>query len=240
QYLHQKNRKIDYIKNLANESKISKYPKLINQLLAPLRIKRIINALAFDFGNKKDIVYIDAEFAFTNIGRVNLKPILTASTNQNPMIRRIAVKSLTHIDDKRSLDILIQLLEDEDNTVRASAANGLYYNGDERAVMPLTLRLKDEDALVRENAAKALGYIRDENAIDPLVNLLNGKYPVIADFKLNGGNYYASAAFALGKIGNKKAIDALKHATKSSSPDTYQAANKALEKITEQSNKVNP
>ena len=71
--------------------------------------------------------------------------------------------------DKRTLDPLIFLLNDDWDKIRILAATSLGNLKDKRAVEPLIQLLKDKDKRVAIYACIALGNIGDESAIDPLI-----------------------------------------------------------------------
>ena len=110
------------------------------------------------------------------------------------------VKALGSIGDSRAVEPLIEALEDKERYVRYNAADALGKISDKRAVEPLIKALEDKDQYVREIAADALVKIGN-GAVEPLIKTLENKD--------KGGYVCYSAADALGKIGDKRAIEPL-------------------------------
>jgi HEAT repeat protein len=74
---------------------------------------------------------------------------------------------------EKSVDQLIQELNDPDEIIRSSAAGALGHCKSEKAVEPLIHALKDNHPYVRHGAAWALGEIKSETAVDALRLALN-------------------------------------------------------------------
>ncbi len=121
-------------------------------------------------------------------------------------IRGNAAYALGEIKDPQAVPPLIEALKDEDLVVRRVAAYALGKIKDPLAVPPLIEALKDEDLVVRREgwrvrlaAVHALGQIKDPRAFEPLIEALKD---ADTDVRQN-------AAYALGMIGDKRAISAL-------------------------------
>ncbi len=94
-------------------------------------------------------------------------------------LRYYAAWYLGTIRDPRSVDPLVQALEDDDDRtalggypLRRNAAKALGSIGDARAVPGLIKALRCSDTHVQEEAAYALGQIGDPQALDALATLL--------------------------------------------------------------------
>ena len=115
----------------------------------------------------------------------------------DPYVRQTAANALGNISDHQSVPTLIMMLEDENPPVRSGAADALGKIGDALAVGPLIKALKDPSGLVRSAAARALGEIGNSRPLPDLIQLLTD--PIAG----------ADAAWALGMLGDPKAMDAL-------------------------------
>ncbi|MFW9995795.1 MAG: HEAT repeat domain-containing protein [Candidatus Odinarchaeota archaeon] len=82
--------------------------------------------------------------------------------------RKATIKTLTSLEDHRSIGALIQALQDKNFDVRLEAVNGLLLVGIE-LIEPLTQALASNDVEFRTTAAWTLGAINDSRAINPLL-----------------------------------------------------------------------
>ncbi|MYE89167.1 hypothetical protein F4X33_09260 [Candidatus Poribacteria bacterium] len=117
----------------------------------------------------------------------------------NYVVRKEAVLGLGLSKDRKSLEVLIKILEDESEykSIRASAATALGTLLDERAAPSLLAALDDKHIEVRAQAVTALGAIREARAVDKLVELF---YAPLEDKTVK-----AACVTALGLIGGEKA-----------------------------------
>lgn len=99
---------------------------------------------------------------------------------------------------EESIDPLIDALSNRKKNIRLHAATLLGAIGDEKAIPALIDTLKDNNKLVRREASTALSRM-GEPAVDPLIDILDDD-----DWKVRG-----AAAWALGNLGDEKAIPAL-------------------------------
>ena len=107
------------------------------------------------------------------------------------------------VDEKQLLQSLISDLQSLDHKIRRKAARNLRKLKHVSAAQPLCSALKDEDKIVRAAAAESLGSIGGSflnSSIFPLIEMLeNDSYP----------HARAAAAKALGRIGDKRAVEAI-------------------------------
>ena len=117
----------------------------------------------------------------------------------NYVVRKEAVLGLGLSKDRKSLEVLIKILEDKNEykSIRASAATALGTLLDERAAPTLLAALDDEHIEIRAQAATALGAIREARAVDKLIELF---YAPLEDVSVK-----AACVTALGLIGGEKA-----------------------------------
>jgi len=126
--------------------------------------------------------------------------------DENSTVRFEAVAALEAawaygwLNNTRSVEPLIQALNDTDWRVRAATAAVLGETYDTRVVEPLIQALKgDSNSTVREEAAASLGELKDPRGVAPLIYALRD----------NNNDVRSEAAWALGMIGDTKAIDPL-------------------------------
>jgi HEAT repeat protein len=142
-----------------------------------------------------------------------------------------AVLALKLVKDPRGPGPLLPLLADGDKTIRKRTADVLSVHGPE-AVEPLLASLHDPAACVRLQAAKSLGRIGDARAVEPLLVMLRratddemlqkerkpmdrplvpapGGHPVDPWAPEDAAEERATAAEALGRIGDRRAIEPL-------------------------------
>lgn len=131
---------------------------------------------------------------------LSLLDVLNQSTIR-PRLRTEIIESLGEIGDSRATELLINTLqEDDDSGARGAAAKALGGIGDHRAFGALSHALRYDDAtFVRSYAVYAMANIGGTLAVDILVGALNDP-----DLGVRG-----AAALQLGKLGDPRAIDAL-------------------------------
>ena len=122
--------------------------------------------------------------------------VLKKSTSSRE--RERAEKALKNIG-KPAVEPLIKELKDKDRNVRSCAVTVLGNIGDPRAVEPLIQALQDKDSDVQRNAREALEKI-GKLAVEPLIQALKHENSKVIRW---------SAAWALGYIGDPRAIEPL-------------------------------
>jgi HEAT repeat protein len=106
----------------------------------------------------------EAAIALSYMGKEALPPLRDALGNNDPIVRREALRSIGKLKDRAPLDaqvvvpLLIRGLDDPDAGVRAVAATylGIIHEAPQEAVPALARALTDPDAEVRRSAAAAL------------------------------------------------------------------------------------
>ncbi|HQA67616.1 MAG TPA: HEAT repeat domain-containing protein, partial [Aggregatilineales bacterium] len=133
-------------------------------------------------------------------GDAALLHTLEMLSHENPQVRYRAAFTLAEMDDRRAVDILLDLLLSAENTAqRQRAARALGRLGDASAVQPLALvMLGEEPWPVRGTAAEALGRIAAR---------VDDKWPPVELLAaaLGDETHYVrmKAAYALGAIGEQ-------------------------------------
>ena len=141
------------------------------------------------------------------------------------VVRKAAVAALGKYKDRRSVDALIEVLQDESEykSIRAEAAAALGALLDARVSAPLLAALDDKNAEVRAKAATALGSIKDAKAVAKLTSLVQDR--------LEDTSVRAASVAALGTIGNRSVEPQLLYALRTETGDTYNNAISALGKL---------
>jgi HEAT repeat protein len=179
-----------------------------------------------------------------------LDPLVSAMLNDNDWLTRSrAAKALEQIGDARALEPLLVALEDKDSSVRGSVILALGQLGGPAAVERLMAELTGPGLRESEPAAKALAQIgepsirpllavlghlgwKDYLAIDTLVKIGGPSVePLIAMLGTADLSLRGEIAFALGRIGDPRAIDSLAAALNGRDGDVRHAAAFALARI---------
>jgi HEAT repeat protein len=127
---------------------------------------RDINPLIEALHNSKTRDY--AAKILGKIGNPAVEPLIRALENDEYFVRVSAIEQLGRIGDKRAVDPLVKLLQDQDLIPFAAEALGRI--GDKRAVDPL-VKLYEEGYSPKEIVG-ALENIGDERAIDLFIKIL--------------------------------------------------------------------
>ena len=99
--------------------------------------------------------------------------MLTLLESEKPSERMIAARAFCEIEDRRSIPLLIELLNDVCPLVRVSTAYALGRNTDTTAVEPLIeLLAEDFNGYVRKGIVWALGNSKDSRSLQPLIHAL--------------------------------------------------------------------
>ena len=141
------------------------------------------------------------------------------------VVRKAAIAALGKYKDRGSVDMLIQVLQDESEykSIRAEAAGSLGTLLDERASASLIAALDDKHPGVRKKAAAALGAIKDAKAVEKLIAL--------AQNRLEDTAVRAASVAALGAIGDESAEPELLYVLRTETGDIYNNAISALGKL---------
>lgn len=137
---------------------------------------------------------IAAEFLGQSGDPRSIKALINALGDPAWQVRNACVESLIFIQEKWSIQPLVDLLKNEDVSVRNSAMTALSHMGNEVAE-PLSKLLDDEVEDTRIFAANTLGNLGSRKAVEPLIKKLDDEDP----------NVQYAVIEALGKIGDSKA-----------------------------------
>lgn len=98
-----------------------------------------------------------AMLALANIGAPAVDPLIASLRNDNPGVRTMATAALGRIQDPRTIEPLIEVLErDEDSLVQAAAVDALRKKKDPRTLEALLVAEKNGNWVVRSLAKSAV------------------------------------------------------------------------------------
>ncbi|HEY7543439.1 MAG TPA: HEAT repeat domain-containing protein [Blastocatellia bacterium] len=154
-------------------------------------------------------------------------PLIAASLREDKSlyVRKEAAYALGHLRSSDAALSLINALRDKNVEVRGAAAVALGELRDLSTIEPLIVALNDKSDFVRAKSARALGRMgrAASQAVAVLINLLSSD---------EEGEVKRETAQALGLIGDRAALPALREASQSSDPLLSEAAAEAIKMIT--------
>ncbi|MDR2874265.1 MAG: HEAT repeat domain-containing protein [Methanobrevibacter sp.] len=141
--------------------------------------------------------------------------------NNNDEFNQEETKILLQEKGVEAIDPLIDaLLKNRNKDIKILAAKILGDIGDEKAIDPLITTLSSPHKLLRREASTSLIKIGN-SSVDPLINILTNE-----DWKIRG-----AAAWALGSLGDKRAIEPLKNLIDDESGFVKSGVKKSLETL---------
>ncbi|MBI5235762.1 MAG: HEAT repeat domain-containing protein [Deltaproteobacteria bacterium] len=160
-----------------------------------------------------------------------LDELENAYGHEDTRVKKEVLKSLVKIRSKRSTAILINALEEKEESLvnQAIISLGMLKDSSAIDILGKIAGKRDPFAETREatkEAIKALGNIGNEKALPYLVPILLRK---VWFGKESNEQARALAANALGAIGSKKAIDAVRDCAAASSGDLHAACRRILD-----------
>lgn len=177
---------------------------------------KALEALGFVGGERSLSILCNSKICATTVTAVGhyggeraISFLLNALENTFGFVRCAAIDALAKIDAKRFTEVFIERLRDPDWYARQRAAVALDLAADRRAIPALLSALDYNSHLdlisshrggVVGAAAHALRHFRDEEVFQSLLNLLTDHM---------GGHGTESAALALGRLGDTRAIGPL-------------------------------
>lgn len=179
--------------------------------------------------------------------------IMALFYTDDSLVRYRAAEALGNLEEKISVDFLIDTLDDDDGAVRKMAAYALGEIGDKKATNPLIKSIENENRDYMEICIFALGEIGGKKAIEYLIWVLEWDEEheircMAADALAKVGSYRAvpaliaalkdennivrySAADALGELGDERAVNPLINALNDESWQVRKCSLNALRKI---------
>ena len=222
---------------------------ILNDLvvLGPPAVGPLIEALK----DEHPVVRYCAAMALDALGDARaIEPLAGALNKENASVRRAAALGLARLGDSRGIELVIKTLGD--TAYAGSAAHALVALGDPRGFEPLVAALREGDANLGMCAADALGELKDPRAVGPLMETFRRSYPpglhssaanalaklgpaacapLVSALKDWDWRVRISAAEALGKLGDKRAVQPLLAALKDERSDVRAQAAMALGKL---------
>ncbi len=142
------------------------------EMLGKIQDKRAIDPLIFALEDPVDFI---RGYAAENLGLFHdpqvVDPLISSLIKDKDYVRLKTINSLIKLG-KLSVEPLISLLKDPNESVRKDAIFALGQIGERSAVRPLISILYDATIDIRKAAIKALGAIGDQNALGPIQSLL--------------------------------------------------------------------
>jgi len=148
-----------------------------------------------------------------------LRPHELTALLKRDEIRLPVLEALKNTPDPDAADRLLRIVSNARKPApqRMSAAEALAVMGRLKGMIQL---LGDDDAGIRKNAARRLTHV-GAPAVEPLISALRNRNPKVR----------ANAAWALGELEERSAVDGLRRATKDSKKEVRSAAVAALARI---------
>ena len=143
--------------------------------------------------------------------------------NTSQLFKESACTILGEIGTEKSVDTLIQCLDESNEGINFHAAVALGNIGDERAVDALIEKLnKKTDPILKSEAIIALGKIGDKKAVKPIMKVLENEQDRIVKHH---------AAKTLGQLGDKRAIKTLQKISREGTTRLSYLALNAIQEI---------
>lgn len=149
---------------------------------------------------------------------LKLRYFIRSRKDPSPVVRVLSVRQLGIRRIDKVIELLLDAVNDTDETVRAEAIKGLWIK-DDRVVAVLIKAMNDNSEMVRIAAARALGAIADKRGVDSLLKSLKDKNEENRTFVIE----------SLGKIGDDRAVDPLIEALNDPSAMIREKVIKALD-----------
>jgi len=154
--------------------------------------------------------------------------IISTCTEQHTEKIKSAFALLKDLSQEQVLEELIVYLSSDTPTIRRAAIFTIYKNewdNYEKAIVPLIHLMSHKEDFTRGMAAEALGELKVNRAFNQIAGLLE-----------NDGSSFARrcAAYALGVLGNRKAVPYLKRALNDSNELVRNNVKRALELLEKQ------
>lgn len=121
--------------------------------LGAVAIEPLIEAIDICVAGNREVIP-----ALVKIGKPAVEPLIAALTAESEWVRSLAAETLGIIGDRRAVDALINLLQDDDESVKVKtyAAEALGKIGDPRAIRPITALLKTVEEFWYKQISRSL------------------------------------------------------------------------------------
>ena len=148
--------------------------------------------------------------------------VAQSAREPSPLVRKECIKSLTALDDKKTLPTLQRALSDPVSSVRLAALWGVYRLAGADSASAIASMLSDGDEEVRRRAASCLGWLGSKEFVGALL-------PLLADA---GVSVRRAAAEAVAGLRSPRAIPPLIECLRDPDDSIRKAALGSLESIT--------
>ena len=209
---------INYAKNQSDFIKI--------KLITGFGKNKIKEAIPFLCECLKDKNWEIRKYAVWSLGEIkdlDINILFPLVKDKSYLVRKEVAETFGKIKNPITVSYLIELLDDSEWLVRTATIKALSEIKDLRAVEPVINSLYDKQIEVRLEAIKALAIFKDKRATIPLISNLNDRYHLLVR---------EYSAYALGEIGDKRAIYSLINLLKSENYELKRVARESLRKIT--------
>ncbi len=209
---------INYAKNQSDFIKI--------KLITGFGKNKIKEAIPFLCECLKDKNWEIRKYAVWSLGEIkdiDINILFPLVKDKSYLVRKEVAEVFGKIKNPITVSYLIELLNDSEWLVRTATIKALSEIKDLRAVEPVINSLYDKQIEVKLEAIKALAILKDKRATIPLISNLNDRYHLLVR---------EYSAYALGEIGDKRAIYSLINLLKSENYELKRVARESLRKIT--------
>ena len=209
---------INYVKNQ------DEYIKL--KLITEFGKNKLKEAVPFLYECLKDKNWEIRKYAVWSLGEIkdiDINILFPLVKDKSYLVRKEVAEAFGKIKNPITVSYLIELLNDSEWLVRTATIKALSEIKDLRAVEPIINSLYDKQIEVKLEAIKALAIFKDKRATIPLISNLNDRYHLLVR---------EYSAYALGEIGDKRAIYSLINLLKSENYELKRVARESLRKIT--------
>ena len=133
-----------------------------------------------------------------------LEPLIKLLSNENSEIRKVSIAALGEIKSVLALEPLIKLLSNENSEITKASIAALGKIRSEKIVEPIIEIIDNQDKMTKIKCIEILSKIKSTKAVTKLVEVLSNKD--------ENSEVRSWAAFALGEIGDEKAVQPLANA----------------------------
>lgn len=170
-----------------------------------------------------ELIRTEAAFTLGLIGdKRAIGPLLECLDDESRVVQINVLRGLTMFRDERTIGPLIALTKSEDPKKRAIAGHGLVVDTPEVITTLINLIREDPYFSSKYGAVESLGNTKtqDEEAFQTLLEVLHGKYVKEGYDNSEKRIFRCAAAIALGKIGDRRAVQPLIKVLQEEEPGT--------------------
>ncbi|HOK55981.1 MAG TPA: HEAT repeat domain-containing protein [bacterium] len=215
----------DEVNFLINNSKQDEYIKI--KVIRCFGSNKVKESIPFLYEYLKDKNWEIRKYAIWALGEIKedieIEKLIPLIKDKEFLVRKEVAETFEKIKNPLSIPQLIELLDDSNWMVRMASVKALGALKDIRGFEPVLNMLNDKQIEVKIEAIKALANFKDKRATVSLISNLNDRYHLLIR---------EYSAYALGEIGDKRAVYSLINLLKSENYELKRIAREALRKIT--------